>query len=297
MTHTILVNMLSAGAPAMPDGVAAVATLRPVGPFGLAARALLRRVSPRFITLFEDYTALDDALPGARNVILFDYKGLDALCRRVEEHAPQARKIVMYWNTVGPAAPKRRPGWEIWTFDPGDARRHGMRFVDQFFFGLPTDVTIPAECDRDISFVGRNKGRFGLLKKFERMWGDDLRLDFRRVSHTAPVGGTVRAVSYADYLRAGASARAMLEITARGQEGITLRTLEALAMGRKLLTTNAAIARHPLYDPRMVRIVTPATTAAEIRDFLDAPAQAAPSLKPYLFPSWLARSLADTTCR
>ncbi len=289
--------MLCAGTPAMPEGVVALATLRHVGPAGLAARALLRRVSTRFIPLFEDYAALDSALPDAKNVILFDYKGLDALCRRVEERSPQARKIVMYWNTIGTAAPMHRPGWELWTFDPGDARRHGMRFVDQFFFGLPTGVGVPAECDSDISFVGRNKGRFGLLKKFERMWGADLRLDFRRVSHTAPVGGTVRAVSYSDYLRAGASARAMLEITARGQEGITLRTLEALAMGRKLLTTNAAIARHPLYDPRMVRIVTPATTAAEIRDFLDAPAQAAPSLKPYLFPSWLARSLADTTSR
>lgn len=288
--------MLCAGTPALPEGIVAVSTLRAVGPVGLAARALLRRVSPRFIPLFEDYSAIDAALSDAKNVILFDYKGLDALCRRVEERAPQARKIVMYWNTLGTAAPLRRPGWELWTFDPGDARRHGMRFVDQFFFGLPPGVAVPPECDSDISFVGRNKGRFGLLKKFERMWGTDLRLDFRRVSHTAPVGGTVRAVSYADYLRAGASARAMLEITARGQEGITLRTLEALAMGRKLLTTNAAIAQHPLYDPRMVRIVTAETPASEIRAFLDAPT-ATPSLTPYLFPSWLARSLADTTSR
>ena len=279
----------------MPEGVVAVSTLRAVGPVGLTARALLRRVSPRFIPLFEDYSAIDAALPDANNVILFDYKGLDALCRRVEERATQARKIIMYWNTLA-AAPLRRPGWELWTFDPGDARRHGMRFVDQFFFGLPHDVTIPAEFDSDISFVGRNKGRFSLLKKFERMWGADLRLDFRRVSHTAPLGGTVRAVSYADYLRAGASARAMLEITAHGQEGITLRTLEALAMGRKLLTTNAAIARHQLYDPHMVRIVTAETPASEIRAFLDTPT-ATPSLTPYLFPTWLARSLADTTSR
>ena len=47
----------------------------------------------------------------------------------------------------------------------------------------------------------------------------------------------------------------ILEILQKGQDGMTLRTLEALFMNKKLMTTNRKIKEYDFYDPANVYII------------------------------------------
>ncbi len=51
------------------------------------------------------------------------------------------------------------------------------------------------------------------------------------------------------------ASRAILDVEHPGQTGLTIRTFEALAAGKKLVTTNPAIRDYALYDPARVCVI------------------------------------------
>ncbi|MDE6207257.1 MAG: hypothetical protein K2M55_05570 [Muribaculaceae bacterium] len=283
-----------------------VNTLKPLGTLGRVARAVLRRISTRTIRLFEDYNTLDAALDEADAVIMFDYKGMSRLARHIDNVVPRARKIAWYWNSLAQAGRADLPdGWETWTFDPADARRTGMRYGGQFYFhALIPSVFAPdatkstpahtpgteavGNLHPDVCFIGRNKGRFHLLKRLEdKLHAAGLSTDFRRVG---PWPGQAPAIPYSSYIAVQASSHAVLEILADGQAGLSLRTLEAMALGCKLLTTNNAITSWSLYDPSRILVVDAHTSPEAFRDFLSTDGLPV-DLSDFTFDAWLARIL------
>lgn len=133
MGTTLIVNLCGFSGVSLPEGVSIVETLRPLGAAGRVTRAMCRRLCSGSVKFFEDYVAFDAAATSADTIILFDYKGLPGLMQRVERLAPQARKVVFCWNLWDDMSALYRSGWEYWTFDASEARRHGIRYAGQFF--------------------------------------------------------------------------------------------------------------------------------------------------------------------
>lgn len=290
MAKTVIINMYTGATPPLPPDVISVGTLRPLNPLTALARAILRRISTRTVALFEDRSVLAP-LAEADTAILFDYKGMRPLMKHIDSHYPQLkRKILFFWNTLGsPAEATALPdGWEACTFDPGDAQRAAIRYVGQFFFPTPS---ASASGNGSICFIGRDKGRRRKLDAIAR-----------RLSHAVPVEIAIVSplsaimpwryeapMSYDTYIDRQSRATALLELCRPGQTGLTLRTLEALSHGQKLLTDNPAIERYALFTPDRIASVDNSTTE-QTAQWLEAPTTSpSPDLSDYYFENWLDR--------
>lgn len=296
MSKVVLVNMDGVGLPPrMPDDVVAVSTLRRLSSPALIARAVLRRIYPPSLSLFEKYNDFDKAIADASLVVLFDYKGIYNLIDRVNRLAPDARKVVFYWNALTGQKPINSPGWEIWTFAPEDARRFGLKYGGSFFLDLPK---YNAHTSVDLCFIGRNKGRFPFLRRLKKALPPQISTDFRLVTHFAALRpGCSPALSYPQYLNAVASARVLLEVNAEGQTAVTMRTFEALATGRKLVTTNAAIKQYSFYSPEYIHILDSRPDINALIAFLNDKTPLPPvDMSEYTFHTWLYRLRNNITC-
>ena len=62
-------------------------------------------------------------------------------------------------------------------------------------------------------------------------------------------------LSAQEIARRYASANAILDIQHPSQTGLTMRTFEVLASGKKLITTNASITDEPFFDPQRILVI------------------------------------------
>ncbi|SKB07317.1 CgeB family protein [Aeromicrobium choanae] len=91
---------------------------------------------------------------------------------------------------------------------------------------------------------------------------------------------------------------AVLDMQRPGQSGLTMRTLEVLASGSILVTTNPSIAQEPFYDPRRVVILPDEGRTTDAAQLLadvvaaGAPAGAPPGFEAYSLESFVRQLVA-----
>ena len=161
----------------------------------------------------------------------------------------------------------------VWSFDRRDCEKFGFEylplFYDDDYRALGASATAP---DLDLVFVGA-------------LHSDRLRVARSLTEQAATLGLTSFVYLYIPfwtYVKRAAKARALshdprfirfrplpkqrnLEYLARArvvvdvnnplQSGLTMRTMEALGAGKKLITTNASIAEDEFYSPQQISIV------------------------------------------
>jgi hypothetical protein len=160
------------------------------------------------------------------------------------------------------------------TFEPKDAQKYKLHFRPLFFLNEYRVSTISNQPKYDIAFIGTahtdryiigekvrelgdefnlktffyyyapGKVAFVLKKIFDQNLQkfDMKKLSFKKLKHTEIVE------VYNDSF-------SVLDINKPFQKGLTMRTFEALASGKKLLTTNSDIKNYPFYDPENIQIL------------------------------------------
>ncbi|ANY18957.1 hypothetical protein A6F68_00422 [Tsuneonella dongtanensis] len=175
------------------------------------------------------------------------------------------------------------------TFERETAARHGMRFRPLFFDDHAGGAD--AEDTFDISFVGTaHTDRHKVVERLDatlpagarRFWYLYLKarwvLSAYRITNPSfrdAKAGTFRfePLSRQESQRVFESSRAILDIEHARQTGLTMRTLEVLGAGKKLVTTNADIRAYSFYDPARIEVIDRARP--RIADgFLEAPTPA-----------------------
>lgn len=197
-------------------------------------------------------------------------------------------KSVFLWNPLSTvnhnayskwqyARSMHRTGMRVCTFDEGDAQAYGFEPVEQVYRN--PDLRLTAGCqatDSDVFFVGKDKGRSnvlsGVLAALD-MQGVTYDFYILRDKHTKEVSRlkpyyTDDLVPYKDYCLKAMRSRCMLEILQKGQEGMTMRTLEALFFKKKLITDNITIKNYAIYHPDNIYILD-GKEGRTIREFLD----------------------------
>ncbi len=150
----------------------------------------------------------------------------------------------------------------IFTFDKVDAEKYGYRSYSQFASKLSQVSDVPITYD--FSFVGRDKGRSEILNNLKsQLEGMGYRCNFDIRSSDQP------NISYIDYLKVSLSATCMIEILQENQSGMTLRAIEAILYGRKLLTNNANIEKEQLYDASDILICDDNLNREKIHQFMN----------------------------
>ena len=227
-------------------------------------------------------------------VILHASKLTPPVAQYISKKNPKIRIIVWYWNPVSSCVPVKhfpKGKCEIWTFDESDAETYRLYKNTQYYF---KNVEITKKPIRyDAIFIGSDKGRFLELKSIEAALNDNgLHTYFHIVGSSAKRKQTIysgKRLDYKNVLEYIAEAKAIVDVVSEKQTGLTLRPLEALFFGKKLITTDKSIVYRDFYNPNNIFIIGVDSTLS-IVEFLNLQVRRMdPLVDWYDFDSWLLR--------
>ncbi len=230
--------------------------------------ALRKKVLSYQMSLFDSTIKKDYSL-----VLVVVGRALSAeFLKKLKEFNPDARYVLYLWDDV-----KRVSNFEavkeyydeIYSFDPVDCHQNGFGFLPLFYtreYGIAAcekkydiysavsnhsdRIRIVNEIctqlpDKELLFyinmgkVGYMKHKLNFLKK-----GRDKRINY--------VKSPIPKVDNNKYL---CESKAILDAPFKGQIGLTIRTLETMASGVKLITTNQSIQYYDFYRPENIYIL------------------------------------------
>jgi len=174
----------------------------------------------------------------------------------------------------------RKLGVRVCTFDYDDSRKYGLDFVGQVY--RYPDISRSVGNDTEVLFIGVDKKRAPKLDAVAAtLEKEGIPYNFMLLydKHSKP-GRFPRldkcvmkeSIPYQDVLRKSSRAKCLLDILQPGQSGMTMRVLEALFLGKKLITDNISAKQEPLYRKENIYIIgDPEQPWDNIRRFLDEP--------------------------
>lgn len=233
-------------------------------------------------------------------VIVFDTGNAKEIVKFVNKKYPKKRVILWYWNSVKDSVLPydfKNLNVELWTFDPADAKKYGLKLNTQFYIeeNLKVDSiqTKPAE---DVFYVGADKDRAKYLaemepyfKKFGVTYNYNL-VQYRGSNNKYNIEYK-SLLTYKEVIEHSAASKAIIDLVAEWQTGITLRPLEALVLKKKLITNMKLIVNEPFYNKNNV-FVLGIDDLDDICDFIYKPYDLCNHdtfVNYYSFESWLGR--------
>ena len=212
------------------------------------------------------------------------------LCAHKKENQ---RIIVWYWNPVFRCVSPdkiKNLGCELWSFDPADCKNFDMKFNTTYYF---RDLKLPSSQNKlfDVFFCGLNKGRKEKIDEISDEFNKNkLTSLFYIVDDELPVSKRLPYLSYDKYLEKLSCAVAVLDVLQEGQEGMTLRVMESIYFGKKLITTQKSIINEDFYTPDNIFVIGK-DNWDELNDFMKRPVKKTPEqiLEKYDFATWLSR--------
>lgn len=239
--------------------------------------------------------------PGDDTIIVFDTHTTRRYLRWLCRVCPDKRIILWFWNPAVQFNSFEKTGKRVerWSYSERDAQNRGMRYNTQFFFDcLAEEAAATAACGSSnrqpvALFIGREKGRTEQLKYLKAELEEAGALtDFRLVS--PPKGRYFRSlreelIPYREVIEAVKNADILVDYYADPASGLSLRAMEALFFGRKVITNRSLMRGEDFYDSRNIFIL--GEEKRSIREFLEEPyAPPDPVVRDrYLLSNWLKR--------
>jgi hypothetical protein len=207
---------------------------------------------------------------------------------------PRARLVFYSWDSLQnkPFAKKNLAMYDAcFTFDPVDATRYGMGFRP-LFFTADFEREAPSEFEFELSFIGTiHSDRYRIVDRLANELPD--RRVYRYLYLQAPwmfwarklFTKTIDGATRADFSfqplgkdvvrKVFFKSRAVIDIEHPGQRGLTMRTIEALGSGTKLITTNHHVKDYDFYDAGNVCVIDRREVHVD-RSFFEAPYKRVP---------------------
>ena len=167
-------------------------------------------------------------------------------------------------------------GFSLFSYDEGFCSEFGFRFNTIMYDSSVRPFQ--GRPESDVYFLGKSKDRTDAVAKAKFLFDEaGLSYDFTVVVDAGdqvdiPGVTFVNAyVSYEENLRKLGQSKAVLDVTQTGQVGYSMRVMESIYLGRKLITTNKHVKDADLFQYGNVLILTEATLPDEVRDFIERP--------------------------
>lgn len=228
---------------------------------------------------------LERIAPGD-HVLMFSCQNLKELLvlnREIDCHS----KNVFLWNPLVTVNKNFYSKWEyarylhatgmrVCTFDERDACAYRFELVNQVYRKPSVEcLAEDSNTGSDVFFVVRDKRRSRqIVNIMTSLESQQIICDFYilKDKHTEPLQKLLpyyidHQVSYDDYLMKLVRAKCLLEVLQAGQSGMTMRTLEALFFGKKLITTNSDIKLSDIYHPDNIYVLD-GSESRTIKEFL-----------------------------
>lgn len=144
----------------------------------------------------------------------------------------------------------------ILTYENKDAERYGLTYYPDVYSKLSDSILKSDFNQSDLIFVGYKKNRLdSIVNVFDRAVDAGLKTFFVVPDIEDNIRGiSTEKISYLDYLKYVKRSSCILEIEQNNATGYTLRTLEALAYNKKLLTNNKEIKMASFYNTDQIQV-------------------------------------------
>ena len=186
-----------------------------------------------------------------KQFIIFDAVFSESITKYIKSKNKDSKIIYYYWNVIGndnnmPLFDKNID--EIWTFDKDDSIKYNLKWNPQFYTNKIElkDGNIRS----DLVFLGRNKGREEEINKVDKLFKN-----YNLETNLIIINKETDLISYDDYLKYVSESKAILDILAKGQNGLTLRCMESLFLEKKLITNNSDIKNYNFYNKNNIFIL------------------------------------------
>jgi hypothetical protein len=162
---------------------------------------------------------------------------------------------------------------DVFTFDTKDALKYGFKLQPLFFVRNTVPLVSELEAKWPISFVGSvHSDRLKVVSRFREglkspevmfvfiYFPSRLQFWFRKIFDPCFHKFSKQEVSLKSLDKETiesifTSSKAVLDVQHPRQMGLTMRTIESLALGKKLITTNQTITEYPFYDPANILVI------------------------------------------
>lgn len=279
----------------------------------------LIRLNPRLMWQYSDYhfsAWLHKEGPDYCD-LLFVIKGeaiSPTFLRQVRRRYPAAKMVLYLWDSIKNVKHtelKLELFDDIASFDPVDCEQYRFRYRPLFFMDTYLK-TPPNSSGEGIFFIGTLNGdRPAVISRMLESNGAAVALDYwllvrsqlelrirtrvdpfiRKLDRKRLLARPMPAHEIAVRL---ANCVAALDIEHPNQTGLTMRTFEIIASGRKLITTNRRVVEHEFYDPRRILVIDrerPVVPAEFLRE--PAPALSSDFTERYSIRGWVCEVLAS----
>lgn len=184
---------------------------------------------------------------------------------RIKKNNPNVKLAMILYDSLSNPASARAvsmlPVFDfVFSFDENDCRTNGFERIYSTF-SIPRNIQINPELESAAFFIGFGVGRLEILQQaFERITSEVQNCKFYIAGVHAADRRKIPGVeyntimSYKRELQMAYNSHCIVEILKEGQTGITLRTCEAIAFNKKLLTNNLNIKTMPFYDSRYMSV-------------------------------------------
>lgn len=192
-------------------------------------------------------------------IIINDAMMTEEFLRWVKERNPDARCILWYWNNITEHVIQpeqvRKIGYELWSYSKKDCEKYQLKYNTQFYSKAYYDnfnLKIKKNITSEVSFVGKDKGRIGMINALEESAGIEVNSYFvadhfyefykKKEYH-------FKALSYKAMLDRYLMSKAILDIVTDVNGGLTLRIMDGLYFEKKVITNNRTVKDYDFYHP------------------------------------------------
>lgn len=240
--------------------VTQISSLKKVSFVESMLRTLLLHISPIKTIKYYNVNLLLNTINDADIVILFDAfptEVIEEICRLIDNTSGNKLGCYFYyWNPViGHKQLNLSSKWNRRCFDYKDSLKYNIPYVSTFFVPLEANEIVEKS---DIFFVGKNKGRFSGIRNLEKELSEkDINCIFKYVSGLSRIYPKRYSskLPYSKVLSYVKQTRCILDITQKGQVGLTQRFMEALYYGKKIITNNKDVVNYALFHSDNVCII------------------------------------------
>ena len=251
-----------------------------------------KKFSPQFLYKNPKCEPTDDM------IIVFDTHTtlyyLDWLCNLY----PDKRIILWFWNPARATSFTRaKPQIEKWCYSEKEALEWGMRCNTQFFFDClaqeaATHTALPRPKVQKALFIGREKGRTAQLEQLKTELEEaGIEADFRLIQRPKirPRTWLEKVIPYREVIDAVKDSQILIDLYADPTAGLSLRAMEAMFFGKKMITNRSLMRNEDFYDRRNIFIL--GEEERTLKEFLEEPyAPPDPAVRDrYLLSNWLKR--------
>lgn len=239
-------------------------------------------------------------------IIMFDAMLTIEFVEWVIENNPYAKVAFVLWNPITSVKididALRNLKCEIWSYGDEQCRQYKVRQNLSFF----TDAMYQSALKKkdnvvmdDVVFVGKDKGRLPKIQKmiFDNGWEqykwnlyicpDHFWQLYRNKRYR-------RAISYEKTQEIQIKAKALLELVPSRSMLTTMRAIDSLVLGRKLITDNINVTKEPYYHPNNI-FVLGKDSPQQFEEFMNKPHVKISNdiLEQYQLDMWVERIVQD----